>query len=369
MIKLRLSITLSQCAKYLFVLFVFFFLRTALQAQVSQTDSFDDQVMSNYKKAKTEFLQFEKAHGHFIQTKNTRMHYLTWGNASGIPLIWAHGSFTNAYELLSIADSLVKSGYYVIAIDYYGHGQTPIPPHEVSLHHIADDIAILMTQLNIQKAVIGGWSRGGAVATAFYDAYPQRVLGLVLEDGGSVAMNSYYHLLNEEALAKRVGQIYYQEVVDTTYSSELAAYRVMYDTSVKGTQFDNLAWIQKVGEGKWGIGHGLFAFFNMQSSKHFLDNIQRPTAVPLFAESMAILEPKIVYRNLHVPVLILDPTGKDDIMPYGQQNAALQKKHPHLIEHKVYENTGHNIHFERKEQFIADLARFRDKVKKHHNLK
>jgi pimeloyl-ACP methyl ester carboxylesterase len=143
----------------------------------------------------------------------------------------------------------------------------------------------------------------------------------------------------------------------------------MFDTGMNASQFDNLAWIRKVEEGKWGIGHGLFRLFNMQNKEQFLDNIRKPTAVPLFAASMAILEPKIVYRNLHVPMLILDPTGKEDIQPFEQQNAALQRMHPQLIVHKLYENTGHNIHYERKKEFVEDLRKFLLLVKKHNGLK
>jgi hypothetical protein len=65
----------------------------------------------------------------------------------------------------------------------------------------------------------------------------------------------------------------------------------------------------------------------MQNKDQFLDNIQRPTAVPLFAVSIANLEPKTIYRNLHVPMLILDSTGKSDMQPFEQQNAELQKNH------------------------------------------
>jgi pimeloyl-ACP methyl ester carboxylesterase len=148
------------------------------QAQGSHSKTVDVDIAAAYMKAKAEFQRFEKAHGHFIQTRNTRMYYLIRGNASGTPLIWVHESFTNAYELLPIADSLVKAGYFIIAINYCGQGQTPSPAHPVSLHHVADDMAALMNQLQIKKAVVGGWSRGGAVATAFYDAYPSRVLGL-----------------------------------------------------------------------------------------------------------------------------------------------------------------------------------------------
>lgn len=363
------NLIIVNTVKQIFLLFLHLLFGTTIYAQSSEANTVNNQVAAAYKRAKADFLRFEKAHGHFIQTNNARMHYLTWGRATGIPLIWAHGSFSNAYELLPVADSLVKAGYFVIGIDYYGHGQTPIPAHEVSLHHVADDIAALMDKRKIMKAVVGGWSRGGAVATAFFDAYPERVLGLVLEDGGSVAMNNFYHRLSEDSLARRVKQIYYQEVIDTTYDSELAAYQVMFDTSVKSSQFDNLAWIQKVGESKWGIGHGLFKLFNMQTPEQFIDNIQKSTAVPLFAESAAVLEPKITFRNLRVPMLILDPISKDDLQPFERQNAALQKMHPHLINHRIYENTGHNIHYERKKEFVADLAKFLDSVKKYHHLR
>ncbi|WGQ12605.1 alpha/beta fold hydrolase [Pedobacter gandavensis] len=72
----------------------------------------------------------------------------------------------------------------LIAIDYYGHGQTDIPTHPVSLYHVGDDIKQLMDQLEIKKAVIGGWSRGGGVSTAFYDAYPEFITHIIFENTG-----------------------------------------------------------------------------------------------------------------------------------------------------------------------------------------
>lgn len=298
-----------------------------------------------------------------METPNVRMHYLTWGSPSGLPLIWSHGSLTNGFEFLTIADSLVKAGYYVIAIDYYGHGQTPIPTHEVSLYHIADDIKALMDKEKIQKAVIGGWSRGGYISTAFYDAYPERVLGLILEDGGSVATNTYYHKMNSDTLSKRIDMIFKDRYPDTTFATEMEAYGAYYDSQSQENQFELLAWITKTTEGRWAIGPGLLKLFNMGDKTQFLENIMRPTQVPLFAESMAIMEPKIIFRNLHVPVLILDPIGANDLFPFEAENAKLQQQHPRFIDHKIYENTGHNIHFERKGRFIKDVNAFYKRVK------
>lgn len=346
-------------------LFVFaiLFYASILKAQIKAPNLTRAKAEMLYKEAKKGFARFEKEHGAFIQTNNVRMHYLTWGSPEGTPLIWSHGSLTNGYELFDIADRLVKAGYYIIAIDYYGHGQTAIPNHEVSLYHIADDIKFLMDKLKIERAVIGGWSRGGSISTAFYDAYPDKVLGLILEDGGSVNMNTYYHKMKPEKLASTLKKIEKDWPADTSYASEFEAYYANYDTNVTGNQFPLLAWITKNAEGRWAVCPGVLNLFNMRTAEQWSDNILQFTRAPLFAESMSVLEPKIVYRNLHAPLLILDPISKDDFMPFEEENATLQKQHPAFISHKIYENTGHNIHYEHPKKFVDDLADFLRKVK------
>jgi pimeloyl-ACP methyl ester carboxylesterase len=47
---------------------------------------------------------------------------------------------------------------------------------------MARDVARLMDQLKIEKAIIGGLSMGGYVALAFARMFPERVQGLVLAD-------------------------------------------------------------------------------------------------------------------------------------------------------------------------------------------
>jgi len=34
----------------------------------------------------------ERSHGRFVTVNGIRMHYLEWGDAKGVPLVWAHGS-------------------------------------------------------------------------------------------------------------------------------------------------------------------------------------------------------------------------------------------------------------------------------------
>lgn len=334
----------------------------ALNAK-GQTEERTGNLGKSFLQAKHQFAEFEKTHGHFVQTPNVRMHYLTWGNPTDMPLIWCHGSLTNGYEWLNIADSISEKEFYVIAIDYYGHGQTAIPPKDVSLYHVADDISCLMDSLGIKKAVVGGWSRGGFIATAFYDAYPERVLGLILADGGSVSTNTHYHQLKDSELEKRLQQIDAEMPKDTSYGSQMEAYTAIYDHQAKGSQFELLAWITPMANQRWAICPGVLSLFNMQNSRQWRNNIQRSTAVPLFAESMSILEPKIIYRNLHVPMLILDPVEDNDPFPFTKENQALARKHPSFIKHIVYESTGHNMHGAKPQKFIQDIKDFLQSVR------
>ena len=323
----------------------------------------ENSVEQIYNDAKKQFLAFERSHGRFVQTKNVNMHYLSWGDPANPCLIWAHGSTNNGYELLNIADSLVKAGYHVIAIDYYGHGQTALPDHEVSLYHVTDDIKFLMDKLSIEKAFIGGFSRGGFVATAFYDSYPKNVLGLILEDGGSVAANTYYQKLDSEKLKKiaKNFDLKHSTSWDKTYPTEIEAFSSLYDKNESSNQFPILALLKRNKMGNWEIIYSqMMKLFNLENSEQFFDLTLRPSEVPLFAKSMVIIEPQIVFRNLSVPVLILDPISENDPMPFEKENQALKKKHPKEIKCIVYPDTEHNIHYAHPEKFTKDQIKFLD---------
>lgn len=343
------------------------FVLTSLSAS-SQTPFNKDglNIEEAYNKAKIEYEVFEQKHGGFVQTDNVLMHYLTWGDPSDIPLIWSHGSLTHSYELANVAESLVEGGYYIIAIDYYGHGKTPIPDHEVSIYHSADDILVLMDSLKIEKAVLGGFSRGGYIATAFYDSHPERVLALILEDGGSVAFNTYNHTMSNDSLQAKISHIALPEELDKLYNSsydtELEAYRSLYDSIEGGTQFEILS-VVKQQNNKWITYAGLLDFFQMRDSTQFSNIILKPNKASLYGASITMVQPKIIFRNLQVPILILDPVSDNDPMPFEKENIELQKKFPGLVKRIQYSNTEHNIHYEHPESFVQDLVEFLKEIK------
>ncbi|WP_165456516.1 alpha/beta fold hydrolase [Pedobacter kyonggii] len=273
-------------------------------APVNAQSKKESSTIQIYNNATKEFLSFEQSHGAFVQTRNVNMHYLSWGNPDNPFIIWAHGSLNNGYELLDIADSLVKAGYHVIDIDYYGHGQIAMPDdHEGSIYHIADDIKFLMDKLSIEKAFVGGFSRGGYVATAFYNSYPENVLGLILEDGGSVAANTYYHKLDTNKLEQISKKFDLKQATpwDKTYPTQLEAFNSLYDSTEVSNQFPIFALLKENKTGDWGINYSdMMKLFNLENSGQFTDLVLRTSKVPLFARSMVTMELEIIFRNLHI---------------------------------------------------------------------
>jgi 3-oxoadipate enol-lactonase len=72
--------------------------------------------------------------------------------------------------------------FRVIAPDLRGHGGTTVTRGPSTMEEMADDVAALLDELNVPRAVLCGLSMGGYVALAFFRSHPERVRALVLAD-------------------------------------------------------------------------------------------------------------------------------------------------------------------------------------------
>ena len=344
---------------------VLFILFICLSSHSAAQENGDVDKTTFFKQIIAEYQSYEEMHGHTIRTDNVEMHYKTWGDPSALPFVWVHGTTFNSYEVMHIADRIVALGCYLIAIDYYGHGKTPIPKKEVSVYHVADDIKFLLNHLGIDNALIGGWSRGGTISTAFYDEYPESVLGIVLEDGGSVNWRRPYHKLNRDTIRSRIGGWPLDFSGFATREEAYFHYRYSYDES---SQLYHVHSIGKSSDNRWTKNPGLAEWLTETSVDDFITTVFTSTLSPLFQYSTLNLEPKIVYRNLHVPLLICDPRTDDDWnYDFTEDNRALAEQHPELITHRIYEDTYHAVKLQRPEMFMEDLSQFIQKVRRHHS--
>jgi len=77
---------------------------------------------------------------------------------------------------------LLRDRFRVITPDLRGMGETSGTDEPATMFEMADDVAALLDQLEIERVTVGGLSMGGYVAFAFYRRYPLRVRALILAD-------------------------------------------------------------------------------------------------------------------------------------------------------------------------------------------
>ncbi|WP_077213580.1 alpha/beta fold hydrolase [Bacillus dakarensis] len=126
--------------------------------------------------------------------KGIKIYYDDLGK--GIPIIFIHppamGRKVFFYQT-NLADH-----FRVIFPDLSGHGDTVGNPKEVSIFGYAAEIVTLMDQLNIDKAVLCGYSSGGLVAQEFALSFPERSIAVILAGGYPEVKSKafqYEHLL------------------------------------------------------------------------------------------------------------------------------------------------------------------------------
>ena len=100
-------------------------------------------------------------------------------SGQGMPLILLHGFPLNRsiwYPLLPFLTPHAR----IILPDLRGFGKSPIGEEPSTMRLMAEDVAVLISKLKIEKCVLAGHSMGGYISLAFANAYPQKLAGLGL---------------------------------------------------------------------------------------------------------------------------------------------------------------------------------------------
>jgi pimeloyl-ACP methyl ester carboxylesterase len=106
----------------------------------------------------------------FIEVeKNVKLHITDIGEGQPIVLIhgWPLSDAMYEYQYQSLA----RKGFRVIGITLRGFGESDRPYGKYDFDVFSDDIKVVLEKLNIQKAVLGGFSMGGAVVLHYMAKY------------------------------------------------------------------------------------------------------------------------------------------------------------------------------------------------------
>lgn len=107
--------------------------------------------------------------GRFKTKDGTEIYFNDWG--SGPAIVFSHGWPLSADAFEDQMFFFASRGYRCIAHDRRGHGRSSQPWHGNDMDTYADDLANLMHELNVRKAVIVGHSSGGGEVARYIGRY------------------------------------------------------------------------------------------------------------------------------------------------------------------------------------------------------
>ncbi|MBK6627931.1 MAG: alpha/beta fold hydrolase [Flavobacteriales bacterium] len=213
----------------------------------------------------------------------------------------------------------------VITPDLRGFGSDAREvPSVLSMDVLAEDLADLLDQRGVHRAVIGGLSMGGYVALAFAERWPQRVQALVLCNTRSTADTV-------EARQARLGTAETALTKGTAVIARGMMPKLLSRTTRRAQP-------------------GLAARVEAMMAR------QRPVAVAAAAMGMAARPDRTaVLQGLRVPVLII--TGEeDDLMPLPTSQAMQEAATDARL--RVIPGVGHLSNLERPDAFHRAVRDF-----------
>jgi len=114
----------------------------------------------------------------YVDVNGLKMFYIEKGE--GQTLILLHGGISVADDNWANQIEFFSKYFRVIATDSRGHGRTNNPTEEFSYKIMADDIAALIQELNLENPSVCGWSDGGQIVLEIGINHPDLAKALVV---------------------------------------------------------------------------------------------------------------------------------------------------------------------------------------------
>lgn len=248
-----------------------------------------------------------------IEINNAQIYYQAYGEdePDRAPIVLIHGSTIDSHtDWDSITPELARH-YRVFAPDCRGHGRSNNPHMTYSFKELADDVAMFVHAMGYERAHIIGHSNGGNIALVTLMEHPEVVQTCILQ-----AANAYV----TRYLVEREPKVFDAERV-AREASEWRNEMITLHSEVNGKEYwRDLLWL---------------------TMKEILSE---PNYSP--AE----------LRRIDKPVLVI--MGAEDKVNAPDEHAQYISNNIPNAELWIPEKTGHNVHLERREEWLAKVLDF-----------
>src|SRR5574340_1220223 len=102
---------------------------------------------------------------HFQEVNGINLHYVTWGEFTRPEraVLLVHGLTANHLEWAKLGPALAEQGWFAVASDLRGRGQSEKPPHGYGIPYHVNDLLALCDVLNLSQVQLIGHSLGAQI--------------------------------------------------------------------------------------------------------------------------------------------------------------------------------------------------------------
>ncbi len=115
--------------------------------------------------------------------------------------VLTHGLASNARLWDGVARRLAVMGHRVVTVDQRGHGRSSKPDDGYDVPSCADDLALLLDALDLDRPAVAGQSWGGNVVLELGRRHPDAVDQVICVDGGVIDLRSKFPIWEDAAAA------------------------------------------------------------------------------------------------------------------------------------------------------------------------
>jgi pimeloyl-ACP methyl ester carboxylesterase len=256
-----------------------------------------------------------------------RLHVREWGKADGPPILFIHGWSQNHLCWARQYESALADEFRLVAYDLRGHGMSEAPleaEHYTDGKLWAKDVAAIMEELHLDRAVLVGWSYGAFAICDYVRAYGQDRIAAIDFVEGAVK-------LGEAAFGTLIGPGFLDHFVGATADdlpTNIATMRSFVRACVvKPVPDDDLQTAMC-----WNAVVPATIRANLAAREIDCDDVLRALGVPLLVTQGRA--DSVVLPGMAEHVLATCPTAQAS----------------------WYEGTGHVPHLEEPERFNRELA-------------
>jgi pimeloyl-ACP methyl ester carboxylesterase len=139
----------------------------------------------------------EPSHERHAIDSGVELHVMRWEPPAGLvepqrPWMLTHGLASNAHLWDGVARRLAAAGHLVVNVDQRGHGQSSKPDDGYDVPNCADDLALLIDRLELDRPGVAGQSWGGNVVLELGHRHPASVDQIACVDGGFIDLSERF---------------------------------------------------------------------------------------------------------------------------------------------------------------------------------